>query len=144
MSETQLPSNWLWRLLGVAALLLCVIAYEPADGGPWQRLVLPLLMAAAAAFIVQSLLAVVLAGTLLAGIHGNWGQLGSGPWIDSIAFPVLTLACLLTSSIIIWRRFRTRMADTHEARWHQRQARRSAKQVAVPSAATDSSTSDSK
>ena len=104
------------------------MAYAPEQGGLVQGLVLPLLMGVSAIFIVQNVLSVMLAGTLLAGIHGNWAQLGaslasepSNPaWIQGVAYPGISLLCLGVAAFILWRRFRAHIHATHEARWQAR------------------------
>lgn len=126
--NTAAKTNWPWRLLGVAVVLLCVVIYEPTQGGVVQRLLLPLIMGISAMFIVQNVLSVMLAGTLLAGIHSNWSNLSlslaarpaAEPWIDSFAYPALTLICLVIAGAILLQRFRAHIRTTHDARWQTR------------------------
>lgn len=121
-------TNWTWRLLGVAVVLLCVVLYEPAQGGLIQRVLLPLVMGLSAIFIVQNILSVMLAGTLLAGIHSNWSlftiglaaQVNSEPWIEGFAYPTITVLCLLIAGAILLQRFRKHIRSTHDARWQAR------------------------
>jgi len=121
-------TNWPWRLLGVAVVLLCVMAYEPSQGGITQRLVLPMVMGLSAIFIVQNVLSVALAGTLLAGIHSNWAIFGislatkpnAAAWIDGFAYPVVALTCLVVAGAILVQRFRRHIQATHQARWEAR------------------------
>lgn len=128
LMPTTIPTNWPWRLLGVAVVLLCVVFYEPAQGGLFQRLLLPIIMGISAVFIVQNLLAVVLAGSLLAGIHSNWSmfsitlanQVGTEQWIDGFAYPVVTIICVITAAAILVKRFRAHIRATHDARWQAR------------------------
>lgn len=126
--NAALKTNWLWRLLGVAVVLLCVVVYEPTQGGVTQRLLLPLIMGISAMFIVQNVLSVMLAGTLLAGIHSNWSNLsisvasrpGAEQWIDSFAYPTITLICFGIAGAILIQRFRVHIRTTHDARWQAR------------------------
>lgn len=127
MSE-NLKTNWSWRLLGVAVVLLCVVFYEPTQGGLIQRLLLPLVMSLSAIFIVQNVLSVMLAGTLLAGIHSNWSlfsislatKVNTEAWIEGFAYPALTILCLLVAGAIVLQRFRQHIRSTHDARWQAR------------------------
>jgi len=118
--QPGLHRHWLWRLAGVSVLLICVVLYEPNDSSGWHRIVLPLVMGIAAALVVQSTLAAAGAGALLAGIHSNWGNLAQGFWIDSIAFPAITLVCTLITLAILVQRFRQQIAATREVRHHAR------------------------
>ena len=107
----------LQRLVGLAAILICLAIYDPQGSDAWHRLILPLLMAAGAWALVQNLAAVVLAVAVLGVIHLD---LSSGDWIDRIAWPLLTAAAVATFVWILIGRFRQRIRDTHEARWQQR------------------------
>lgn len=121
-------TNWPWRLLGVAVVLFCVVVFEPTQGGLTQRLLLPLIMGLSAMFIVQNVLSVMLAGTLLAGIHSNWANLSlalatkpaAEQWIDGFAYPALTLICLAVATTLLLQRFRLHIRTTHDARWQAR------------------------
>ena len=105
------------RLVGLAVVLVCLAVYDPGGDSVQQRLLLPLLMAAGAWALVQNLAAVALAVAVLGVIHLD---LGSGDWIDRIAWPLLTLAATAAFVWILVRRFRARIAETHEARWADR------------------------
>jgi hypothetical protein len=105
------------RLLGLATLLACFALYDPDASSAIQRLALPLLMAFAAWALVQNLAAVALAVAVLGMIHLD---LANGDWIDRIAWPMITLAAILTFGWILIGRFRQRIRDTHEARWQRR------------------------
>jgi hypothetical protein len=105
------------RLIGLAALLVCLALYEPGAPGVLHRLVYPLVMAAGAWALVQNGIAVAIAATVLAAIHTD---LQSGDWVSGIVYPALVLAgaiVLLGSAAL---RFRRRIADTHQARWRDR------------------------
>lgn len=123
-----IKTNWPWRLLGVVVVLLCVVAYAPEQGGLLQRVALPLVMGISAIFIVQNVLSVMLAGTLLAGIHSNWaavsfslaGQPDNAAWIAGIAYPLISLLCFTVAVAILVRRFRAHIRATHDERWEAR------------------------
>lgn len=105
------------RLAGLAVIFVCLAVYDPNATGVGQRLLVPLLMAAGAWALVQNLAAVALAIVVLGVIHLD---LAAGNWIDAIAWPLLTLAAGIALLTIGIRRFRRRIADTHEARWADR------------------------
>jgi len=107
----------LLRLAGLATVLACLAFYDPDAGSGLQRLALPLLMALGAWALVQNLAAVALAVAVLGVIHLD---LDGDDWIDSIAWPTLTLAAVIALLVIMIRRFRARIAETHEARWADR------------------------
>ena len=105
------------RLTGLTVLLVCLALYEPGASAVAHRLVYPLVMAAGTWALVQNGVAVALAGTVLAAIHT---RLGAADWISGIAYPALAVAgglILLGSAV---RRFRRRIAETHDARWSDR------------------------
>ena len=105
------------RLAGLATLLATFALYDPAAGDAVHRLALPLLMALGAWALVQNLAAIAIAVAVLGVIHLD---LTEGDWIDRIAWPLITLLAIVTLAAIMLRRFRQRIADTHEARWEGR------------------------
>lgn len=105
------------RLLGLVFVLGCLAVYDPNAMGVIQQLAIPLLMALGAWALVQNLAAVALAVTVLGIIHLD---LSASNWIDRLAWPVLTLAAALTLLMIGLKRFRRRIAETHESRWAER------------------------
>lgn len=102
------------RIAGVALLAVCVLAYDGDAPGAWQRLVLPLGMAFAAWLMVRNLAAVALGTALLAGIHSAPGS--SDP-IAAAGYPLVAAAATLVLIGVFVRRFRARIAATHDARW---------------------------
>lgn len=110
---------WL-RTAGVVVLVLCLLWYVPGADSTTQRLWLPLLMAAGAWALTRNLTAVALGGTLLAAIHSD---LQAAEWIDRLAYPLLALLGALVLTAILVRRFRARIAATHDARWANRPGR---------------------
>jgi len=110
-------SNLPWRVAGVALLAVSVVLYEPDAPQAWQRLGLPLLMAAAAWLMVQNVVAVALGTLLLAAIHGDPG---SADPVEGIGYPLVALAAALVLLGVLTQRFRARIAATHEERWRHR------------------------
>jgi hypothetical protein len=119
--------NLPWRVAGLVLLGVLVVVYQTDQGDLVNRLLIPLAMAFAAWLLVQNITAIALGGTLLAGIHGD---LGSRDWIHSLAYPALAAIGTVVLAIIFSRRFRDRIAATHEARWRDR--RRDAEQDDAP------------
>ena len=105
------------RLLGLVVVLAGLAFYDPEGHSVLQRLLLPLLMAAGAWALVQNLAAVALAVAVLGLINLD---LAGGDWIDRIAWPAITLTATVAFLWILFRRFRARIAETHDARWAER------------------------
>ncbi|MCB1684498.1 MAG: hypothetical protein R3E82_17800 [Pseudomonadales bacterium] len=116
------PGLWL-RGTGVGVLILCLLWYVPGADSTAQRLWLPLLMAAGTWALTRNLAAVALGGTMLAAIHSD---LQATQWIDRLAYPLLALLGALILAVILLRRFRARIAATHDARWANRPGRQDA------------------
>ncbi|NIP16403.1 MAG: hypothetical protein GWM88_17310 [Pseudomonadales bacterium] len=110
------------RLIGLAILALCVLVYDAGSSAPFHRVVLPIAMAGAAGLMVQSAAAILLAGTLLAGVHARPGD---PDWVVGIAYPVLAGLCGVGLAGILLLRFRGRIEATREARWRARRERAS-------------------
>jgi hypothetical protein len=110
-------SNLPWRIAGVALLALSVILYEPDSAQIWQRLGLPLVMAAAAWLMVQNVVAVALGTTLLAAIHS---QPGNPDPVTGIGYPLVAVTAALVLLGVLVRRFQDRIRSTHDERWRQR------------------------
>ncbi len=98
-------------------MLFCVLLYEPGATSAWQRLGLPLLMAGAAALILQNLLGVLLGGIMLTGIHSDL----VGDWVDRLAYPSILGLSSVIVVVILTQRFRQRIQATHSERWQARQ-----------------------
>lgn len=105
------------RLAGLVVLLGCLALFEPGAPGMLHRLVYPLVMAAGAWALVQNGVAVALAGTVLAAIHSDPGAQDR---ITGIVYPALAVAGGLILLVTAARRFRRRIAETHDARWSDR------------------------
>ena len=105
------------RLAGLILLLGCLALYQPGSPGVANQLIYPLLMAAGAWALVQNLAAVALAGTVLAALHA---RPGAPDWIPGLAYPALVVLGVVVLAVILIRRFRRRIAETHDARWSGR------------------------
>lgn len=115
-------SNLPWRLAGVALLAVSVVLYEPDAPQTWQRLGMPLVMAATAWLMVQNVVAVALGTLLLAAIHSDPG---SADPVEGIGYPLVALAAALLLLVVLAQRFRARIAATHEDRWRSRRGSQS-------------------
>ena len=109
-----------WRVAGLVLLGALVVAYHPEQGGVLNRLLIPAGMALATWLLVQNVAAVALGAGVLAAFHS---APGSGDWVRAVAYPVLAALCGVVLMVVLVRRFRRRIAATHEARWRQRQER---------------------
>lgn len=112
--------NLHWRLAGLVLLGVLVVVYQPEQGGPWDRLAVPIAMAFATWMLVQNAAAVALGAGLLAAIHS---APGSGDWISGVGYPALAALCALILLAVMVRRFRRHIAATHDARWRRRRER---------------------
>ncbi len=108
------------RVTGLIVLLACLALYQPGVAGLANQLIYPLLMAAGAWALVQNITAVALAGTLLAILHA---RPGAEDWIPALAYPALAVLGATVLAVVMIRRFRRRIAETHEARWSERRRR---------------------
>ena len=110
---TNLPG----RVAGVVLMGIAVMWFDPLSTSALHRLLVPLLMAAAAWLMVQSAAAVLLGATLLTAIHSD---LQSVDWISSRAYPALAILAAGALGYILWQRFRQRIEATREERWRSR------------------------
>ena len=108
------------RLAGLILVLVCLALYQPGTTGVANQLLYPLLMAAGAWALVQNLAAVALAVTVLAALHA---EPGTANWIPGLAYPGLVILGIVVLAAILVRRFRQRIAETHEARWSRRRSK---------------------
>lgn len=106
-----------WRIGGVVLLGVLVVVYQPESMNVVHRLVIPVAMALATWLMVQNAVAVAIGAGALAAIHSD---LGSRDWILSVAYPVLTAVSVVVVTAIWVKRFRRRIAETHEQRWRHR------------------------
>ena len=113
---TALPQ----RFAGVVLTLFTIFVIDLNQITPLHQLWLPLMLAAGAYLMTQSLMAVAIASGTLAFTHINTT---SPFWVESIAYPgivTLSIGIILTT---LMQRFRQRIKATHAARWAQRQRR---------------------
>jgi hypothetical protein len=104
------------RLAGVAIILGCVLLYRDHPDPVLRDLVLPAAIAVGALLAVRNVIAVALGAGLLAAIH--WHP--DGNWIERIVYPLAALVAFAIVATIWIRRFRERIATTHDARWRGR------------------------
>lgn len=109
-----------WRIAGLVLLGVLVVVYQPEQGDPVNRLLVPVGMAIATWLLVRNVAAVALGAGLLAAIHSTPG---SGDWISGTAYPLLAAGCAVMVGVVFVQRFRRRIAATHEERWRRRRAR---------------------
>ncbi|MDH3640863.1 MAG: hypothetical protein OES38_02140 [Gammaproteobacteria bacterium] len=117
---THLPG----RVAGVVLMGIAVMWFDPLSTSALHRLLVPLLMAAAAWLMVQNAAAVLLGVTLLTTIHTD---LQSNNLISSRAYPALAILAAGALGYILWLRFRSRIEATREERWRSRTDRSSNK-----------------
>ncbi|MFM8355751.1 MAG: hypothetical protein ACKOBM_12725 [Gammaproteobacteria bacterium] len=110
---TRLP----WRIAGVVLLVAAMGLWQPDSATVAARLGVPLLMALAAALIVQNLAAVALGAAILAGIHSDPG---AADLVTGIGYPLVASVATMLLLFIFWQRFRARIRATHDARWQHR------------------------
>jgi len=108
----------LWQRIAVALLLFACLSYLDPQSAHWlHRLIIPLGLALAAWLLTGALLAVALACFCLSLVHAD---LDSTQWIEAWAYPALATASLGVAAVIITRRFRGHIRETHDARWQNR------------------------
>jgi hypothetical protein len=113
---TALPQ----RFAGVVLTLGTIFMIDLNQINPLHQLWLPLLLAAGAYLMTQSIMAVAIACGTLAFTHIN----SASPfWVESIAYPGITLVCVVIIATTLIQRFRRRIKATHDERWAQRQNR---------------------
>jgi len=118
------------RILGAVIVAVAVVTLDSSVESALHQLWLPLLIALGAYLITESLLATTLATTLLTALHTEFA---SQYWWASIAYPSIAVLGTLVMGTLSWKRFRTRIQQTHEVRWQERKARaRSTAQPRTP------------
>jgi cell division protein FtsW (lipid II flippase) len=119
MRQPALLEHLPWRVAGVILLGVLVVVYQPDTGTALQRVAIPAAMAVATWLMVQNVAAVAIGAGALAAIHS---APGSADWVTALAYPAMAAACGAILLVVFVRRFRRRIADTHEARWRHRAA----------------------
>ena len=113
---TALPQ----RLAGVVLTLGSVFMIDLNQINPLHQLWLPLMLAAGAYLMTQSIMAVAIACGTLAFTHIN----SASPfWVESIAYPSIVFVCLTVIAMTLIQRFRKRIKATHDERWARRKER---------------------
>ena len=107
---------WL-RLAGVLLIVICLVVLQPGSTELLQRLVIPLLLALGACWLVQNLAAVALGAAVLAAVHSD---LNADDWVEALAYPLLAACSATVVLVVVLRRFARRIALTHEDRWRNR------------------------
>ncbi len=97
--------------------------FDPQSDGLLHQLFLPLLAAIAFHLVVQAWLATALAVALLASLHTDF----TATWIEAVAYPIFAVTAWSVVLAIGIRRMKTRISDTHSARWAQRHERHSSR-----------------
>jgi hypothetical protein len=105
------------RACGLVMVIAGLALYDTYDVSFTHRVLLPLVMAVGAWALVQNTAAVAMGVTVLAMIHSD---LDSTNPIDRIAYPLIAGTGTVTLAVIVWRRFRARIRNTHAARWSSR------------------------
>jgi len=105
------------RCIGVALTLGAIFTIDLNQMTPVHQLWLPLLLATGAYLMSQSLMAIAIACGTLAYTHIN----SASPfWVESFAYPLIALCSIAIIGRTLLKRFRQRIAATHNARWAER------------------------
>ena len=107
---------WL-RLAGVLLIVICLVVLQPGSAELLHRLVVPLLLALGAYWLVQNLAAVALGAAVLAAVHSD---LNADDWVEGLAYPLLAACSAAVVLIVALQRFARRISRTHEDRWRRR------------------------
>ncbi|MEM9623677.1 MAG: hypothetical protein AAF993_18670 [Pseudomonadota bacterium] len=105
------------RIAGLSLLLGALLSFSPGQSGLLHQVILPLLIGLGAWLVLGSLLAVALAGSIVAAVHSN---LDSSDWVLAYLYPTICALCTLVVAIICVRRFRTHINNTRHARWQRK------------------------
>ena len=108
------------RIVGLALVIVFLLAYAPDSTTLAQRIWLPLLAAVGAYLVVQNALAVALGIALLASINS---ALGSTDPLNGMVYPLLAGAAGSVAATILIRRFAGAVRDTRAARRAARELR---------------------
>ena len=116
-TDSLLSGRLARRIAGAAMIAVAVVTLNQAVETALHQLWLPLLIALGAFLVTESLLATLLATTLLAALNID---LASPYWWVSTAYPGIALVGGALMVSMAWQRFKMRIAQTHEARWRGR------------------------
>ncbi len=109
------------RICGLLLAAAVMLTLDTGRGGVVHLLLLPLALALAAWMILRSLLAVALAGMLMAAVHAD---LSAADWLTARAYPLISFVCAASVAVILSRRFRRYIRATRRARRQQQAQRR--------------------
>jgi len=105
------------RLAGLIVGAAVMFILDPSRAGSVHQLWLPLCLAVAAYLMTRALWAVSFATFALSAVNTN---LGSADWISAFAYPAIATLSMAACLALAARRFRQRIASTHDARWKNR------------------------
>ena len=111
-----------WRIAGLVLAAGIIFLLDTQSPTALHQLWLPLALAGAAFMMTQALMAVAFACLVLATINTD---LSVQHWIPSVAYPAIAVISGAVCVVIVTRRFRQRIAETHEARWAHRRNKKS-------------------
>lgn len=112
---THLPR----RLLGIGVLLAVTVIYDTGNTSLLHRLYIPAAMALGAWLVVQNLAAVLMAVVVIAATRTDFA---STEILLSRIYPSVAALAGCGLAAIGLLRFQTRIAETREARWRNRNA----------------------
>ncbi len=114
MNELSHP----WARLGGVIIAACIVFFlDTTSTDALHKLWLPLGLAFSAFLMTQALMAVAFACLVMAGLNID---LAAGYWVPVWGYPSVAAVSLVVCLIIVVRRFRQRIAETHDARWARR------------------------
>ena len=111
-----------WRIAGLVLAAGIIFFLDTQSPTALHQLWLPLALAVAAFMMTQALMAVAFACLVLATINAD---LSVQHWIPSLAYPAVAVISGFVCLVIMTRRFRQRIAETHDARWAHRRDKKS-------------------
>ena len=115
--QANSPAQLVMRGAGLLLAMLVLLNLNTATAGVVHQLLLPCLLALAVWLVLRSILAIALAGMLLAGVHSEPNALN---WITAIAYPLICLSCAAVVTGICVTRFRQKILRTRASRWQSK------------------------
>jgi hypothetical protein len=107
------------RAVGLTVVVGFLLLWQPDSLDPWQRVVLPAVLAIGAWLVVNNVAAVALAVLALAAVHTD---VHAADAVYSRLYPAVAVAAALTVVVIYGRRFADYMKKTQAARRARRDA----------------------
>jgi hypothetical protein len=105
-------------MCGVVLAAVIVFFIDTAIPSAWHQLWLPLGLTVAALLMTRAAMAVAFAACALSAANTDFD---ANNWIVSVAYPGIAIASLSICCVIGIKRFKQRIAATHEARWAARE-----------------------